>query len=158
MVRSFRDKFAIILYRAYTPVLKIYWWLFRPYTFGVRLLIYHRDFPDTVLLIRHTYGNTQAWNMPGGGYKPSQEKDEAAARREAFEEVGIECGTLKFLGEQKSGREHKRDTVTFYSCVASSLEITLQSEIAEARWFPVSEIRNIKRAPSLDFILTEKLC
>ncbi len=159
MTRNFKisDQLKILGYKLYTPILKIYWFLFRPFKFGTRLLIYHPELSNTILLIRHTYGDTTTWNMPGGGYKPKNEGVEEAARREAFEEVGLEVKDLKYLGEQKSTHEYKRDTVSIYSGIAKSLTITLQSEIAEANWYTLEEACQLKAARSLDYLLFEIL-
>ena len=149
------ERLAIIGYRLYSPLLQTYWKLFRPYTFGTRLLIYHPENKDRVLLIRHTYGDTEAWNMPGGGFKPKSEARETATRREAFEEVGIRVGEITLLTEYKSEREAKRDTVYIYTGSALETNIILESEIAEARWFPLSEINQLKPAHALKVLLEE---
>lgn len=152
---SLYEVVAILSYRLYSPVLQTYWKIFKPYTFGTRLLIYHPQKEGYVLLIRHTYGDTETWNMPGGGFKPKKENQKEAARREAFEEVGIRVGEITLLTEYKSEREAKHDTVYIYTGTALETNIILESEIAEARWFPLSEINQLKPAHALKVLLEE---
>jgi ADP-ribose pyrophosphatase YjhB (NUDIX family) len=149
------EKIAIVGYQLYSPLLQPYWRIFKPYTYGTRLLIYHPDKKDEVLLIRHTYGNTVDWNMPGGGYNTKKEMVEVAARREAKEEVGLCVGDIKLLAEFKSAHEGKRDTVAIFAGTATDLNIVLESEIAEARWFSLYEIPRLKTALVLQFLLKE---
>ena len=123
------------LYRIAQPVRRLYWRIFKPSVFGVRVLITHPDKPTEVLLIRHTYGNREAWNIPGGGYNPKKETPEMAAAREAEEEVGLTLLDLRMLGIYKSGGEGKKDTVTMFAATTKKPnKLKLGPEIAEAFW------------------------
>ena len=71
---------------------RIYIFLFRPVTYGVRALLV-KD--GRILLIRHTYWS--GWHLPGGGIQRG-ETVETAARREVREETGAEMGAVQLLG------------------------------------------------------------
>jgi predicted DNA-binding helix-hairpin-helix protein len=52
-------------------LMRVYWFVFRPVTLGVRILLV-RD--SQVLLVRHSYQD--AWFLPGGGVKRGENLDE----------------------------------------------------------------------------------
>ncbi|HLF99241.1 MAG TPA: NUDIX domain-containing protein [Acidimicrobiia bacterium] len=112
-------------------VIRLWWRVARPRTLGARVLIV--DAEGRVLLIRHTY--RRGWHLPGGGVRRA-ESFEAAARREAREEVGVILGApLELLGMYYSDDEGKFDHIAVY--VARVWEGTPTSdrkEIAETAW------------------------
>ncbi len=59
------------------------------------------DHQQRLLLIERT--DNGKWGLPGGALEPGETTEEAA-RREVFEEVGLELGPLEFLGVT-SGKE-----------------------------------------------------
>lgn len=75
------------------PLLKLYWFLVRPKTFGVQCVIQHRG---AMLLVRNTYGRQQ-WTFPGRSIARG-ETAEDAIRREVREEVGLPLQSLQHLG------------------------------------------------------------
>ncbi len=101
----------------------------QPVTLGVNVLLV-RD--GEVLLVRHTY--RAGWFLPGGGVK-RHETLEAAARREAREEVGATIRELRLMGAYSDFVEAKSDHVVVF--VSESFEQTPNesAEIAEARFF-----------------------
>jgi ADP-ribose pyrophosphatase YjhB (NUDIX family) len=113
------------------PLLKLYWFLVRPRTFGVQCVIQHRG---TLLLVRNTYGRKR-WTFPGGG-KTRGETAEAAIRREVREEVGLHLQELRHIGTFDSTAEYKRDHVVVFAGVSRDRQVTIDTaEILEARWF-----------------------
>lgn len=124
--------------------LLVYFW---PETKGAKCLIENNG---KFLLVRISYGHRE-WTIPGGGVK----KDEAfkvAARREAYEEVGIQVGNLKKIFEYKQNIEYKRDNVKVYYAKVTSPQFKIdETEIAEAGWFSPHELPTNRR-PSLDKI------
>src|SRR5258708_12535025 len=74
-----------LLYKLGYPILRCYWFIFRPKTQGVKCLIL---FGDEVLLIRHTYGHS-VWTLPGGGFKKGETK-EVAVKREVKKELCLD--------------------------------------------------------------------
>lgn len=118
------------------PFGELYWFLFRPKTYGVKCVVRH---DGKFLFIRNSYGSG-AWTFPGGGVKRG-ETPEDAVRREVFEEVGIVVKNLKEIGQFVSAKEYKRDTVTVFMDECEDGRITLDpTEIAEARWFERSHL------------------
>ncbi len=115
---------------------KLYWFVFRPRTTGVKCLICCQD---EVLLIRNSYG-TNIWTLPGGGVKRA-ETPLAAIIREVLEEVGVEGGEWKELGAYESTLEYKRDTIYCFILTVPSREFRLRSsELTEAKWFNISKL------------------
>jgi len=115
-------------------VYKVYLFVARPLTFGVRVMLL-RD--GKVLLIRQTY--MDGWFIPGGGIDRGETLDEAA-RREVREEVRAELNNLRLLGAYSNFKEWKSDhNILFYSD-----DFTLAGghdhEIADMRFFPLDSL------------------
>jgi 8-oxo-dGTP pyrophosphatase MutT (NUDIX family) len=126
-----------LAYKLAVRVLQLYWFVFRPRTFGVTCII--RDADGRVLMVRHTYGK-RAWSFPGGGTKRN-ETSEATVRREIREEVGIELADLQQVGSFLNNVEFKRDSVTVFTARPASAELNLRlEEIAEARWVDLNAL------------------
>ncbi|MCD5381664.1 MAG: NUDIX domain-containing protein [Candidatus Pacebacteria bacterium] len=143
-------KLLPLLYRLASPVRSLYWRILKPLTYGTRVLITHPDNPEKILLIRHSYGNRDAWNIPGGGYNPEQEVAEDGASRETLEEVGMKITDLKVLGIYESGGKGKHDTVTMFSATATHpLAIKTGPEIADAKWVDISSAKNLSNISSV---------
>jgi 8-oxo-dGTP pyrophosphatase MutT (NUDIX family) len=131
--RSLRRRIA----RSIQQLLRIYWWIARPETRGVRAIVLC-DAGRSVLLVKHTY--TVDWYLPGGGVRRGEEL-EAALLRELREELGIATvRELRTLGTYESDREFKRDTVTVFVVSADYGGIRQAAEIEEARSFPLAEL------------------
>lgn len=69
--------------------------VFRPRRRGVKCVVCDRD--GRALFVRHSYGNRDAWELPGGGAH-LREAPVAAARREAREELGVDLASWRPLG------------------------------------------------------------
>ena len=63
-------------------------------TRGVKVMAF--DAQGRLLLVRHGYGRSDLWMLPGGGVG-RREMPEAAARRELMEEVGCRVGALALV-------------------------------------------------------------
>ena len=117
-------------------ILKTYWFIFRPKTFGVKVFLRCNN---EILLVKNPYG-TKKWNLPGGAIR-RKETPEAAAKREVEEELGIKINKLKKLGSFLTTREYKRDTVdVFESWLNQTPEINKDFEIKEAKWFEINNL------------------
>jgi ADP-ribose pyrophosphatase YjhB (NUDIX family) len=128
------------LIKIFSPIvislLRLYWFIFRPKTFGVRCII---QFEDKILFIKHSYGSG-LWSVPGGGIK-RKESFEKAVRREVKEEVGIILKEVKKIGSYISTKEYKIDTVElFWSKVETDTFKIDNFEIIEARWATIDQI------------------
>jgi 8-oxo-dGTP pyrophosphatase MutT (NUDIX family) len=113
---------------------RIYWRIFRPLAWGVRLLLIQ---DDAILLVWHTYQD--GWYLPGGGVKRG-ETFQAAARREAREEVGATTGALQFWGLYSSLNGPKSDHVVVFVCHDFQINGRTDFEIADCRFFPLADL------------------
>lgn len=118
-------------------VQRLVWRVFRPHTRGVKVMLFNNA--GALLLVRHSYGNTVLFMLPGGGIRPF-EAPEAAAVREVREELGCALEDLTFVSAHTSSHEGKRDTVHLYRATAAG-EIRIDGvEIDEARFFPLDAL------------------
>jgi len=95
---------------------------------------------DEVLLIRRGQPPALgAWSLPGGGQELG-ETAEAAARRELFEETGLEIGTLGLAGIADSihrdgaGRVEYHYTIIDFAAAYAGGEARAGGDIAELAW------------------------
>jgi 8-oxo-dGTP pyrophosphatase MutT (NUDIX family) len=115
--------------RLFYNINKLLWRITKPTTMGVRLILV-KD--EAVLLVKHTY--QRHWYLPGGGIKKG-ETVEAAARREAAEELGAELGHLHLVGVYTNFYEHKNDHVVVLSCDDLALTGKTDHEIERFDFF-----------------------
>lgn len=114
----------------------IFWRVRRPMLIGVRALVV-RD--GAVLLIRHRAGRTP-WALPGGGVE-RYERMEAAVRREAAEETGVQVAGLQLLGLYDRIGKGVSNYIGVFVCAPLSEPNPPRSlEIAEARYFPIGAL------------------
>lgn len=115
--------------------LRTWWKIRKPAMFGVKVLLVHPDDPELCLIVRHSYGESARWGLPGGGYRPERESAESAGAREVLEELGL-CiqGLPTRLETTITTLEGKRDTLTILRATPTSASFTPSPEIAEARW------------------------
>ena len=121
------------IYPVAVPFLRLYWRWVKPKTFGVKVIIKHPK-SNQILLVQHSYGDTNIWHLPGGGYNPNRESAKDAAHREVFEELGVGLVELTHLAEYKTSAEGKRDTVTIFTARAQSSNLILNNEIKDCEW------------------------
>jgi 8-oxo-dGTP pyrophosphatase MutT (NUDIX family) len=118
-------------YRAAHLVRCVYWYLLRPHTCGVQLILLRGK---NVLLVRHTYMHRGEWGLPGGGRR-RHENPLATARRELAEELGIKSD-LTELGEILFFHDFRYDSVHVFQqpeiCDQPRVD---RLEISEAQWF-----------------------
>lgn len=124
------------LYRVINPFRTLYWFIFRPKTRGVKVVIFWQG---KILLVRISYAH-RLWTIPGGGVG-RQESFRDAAFRETKEEVGIEANDAEFFYEYHNTSHYKRDTVQCFVAHVSSPKFVIdEQEISEAGWFSPGEI------------------
>lgn len=115
---------------------KIFRKVWKPDLFGVAVVL--RDGEGRVLLVRHNYGPS-GWALPGGGIGRYDDPAEGA-RREMREELGCELEALELLrafSEVISGAHHTGHLFTARPDREPEVD---GRELAEARWFAVSEL------------------
>jgi 8-oxo-dGTP pyrophosphatase MutT (NUDIX family) len=124
-------------YRAAYPLAHFYWFFVRPRKQGVKCVITRRD---EVLLVRHTYGDRRAWELPGGSVKRGEQPLEAA-RRETREELSLTIPDWVALGDFFARQDHRQDTLfCFHAAVDDAAPVADRVEIAEVGWFPVAAL------------------
>ncbi|HEU4328157.1 MAG TPA: NUDIX domain-containing protein [Roseiflexaceae bacterium] len=124
------------LYSLALRVRRRYWSLTRPTLMGVRVLVARGD---EVLLVRHRSG-AEPWSLPGGGVERYERLAEAA-RREAYEETGVQVHVLRLLGVYDNFHSGTSNYVAVF--VAEPLDQPRPPrslEIAEARFFPADRL------------------
>ncbi len=101
----------------------------RPITLGVMVLFVKER---RVLLVKHTYQDL--WYLVGGGVKRN-ETLEAAAMREAREEVGAKPVKLQFFGIYTSFNEGKSNHIVVFYCADFTLTGETDREIESFKFF-----------------------
>jgi ADP-ribose pyrophosphatase YjhB (NUDIX family) len=120
-----------LAYRAAYRLLQLWWLVGRPSKLGVKCLLTHED---RILLVRHTYGH-RAWDIPGGAMRRN-EVPLAAARREMFEELGVESAQWTDIGPLNGVFHHRRDTIYCFVAELPAPSITIdKGELSTASWF-----------------------
>jgi 8-oxo-dGTP pyrophosphatase MutT (NUDIX family) len=133
-----RDPLLRLAFRAGYRTLRVWWWIRRPTKRGVKCVVTRGD--GAVLLVRHTYGRTRQWELPGGGVK-RREAPRDAARRELREELGVELEELEPLGELFARIEGKNDRLWCFTAPIGARRIERDAaEIADAAWFRREEL------------------
>ncbi len=118
------------------PIKRIYWYIFRPKTRGVKCLI-EKD--SKFLLVKLNYAKRK-WTFPGGGVKKRESFLEAAIR-ETKEEAGVDVINPVFIGSYESRIEYKHDTVEVYLGSTERLELKVDPiEVEQAAWFSRNEL------------------
>jgi len=127
-----------IFFQVVNKGLKFYWKIFRPHTFGVRVIICYQD---KILLVKNI--NYSKWVLPGGGFGIN-EKPINALKRELFEETGIIFKKQKFilLGKYFNNYEGKRDKILiYYTFTKKRFEIKpCDLEIKKAKYFKFNNL------------------
>jgi ADP-ribose pyrophosphatase YjhB (NUDIX family) len=123
-----------LVYRIAAPLANAWWQLWRLGQQGSKCVI---TSGGEILMVRHTYGDRQRWDFPGG-FARRGERPSATARRELGEELGVGegLGELRSLGALELRLGRRRDTVHYF--VAELAERTVavdRGEIAEVAWF-----------------------
>jgi ADP-ribose pyrophosphatase YjhB (NUDIX family) len=121
-------------------------------TRGVKAMAF--DPQGRLLLVRHGYGRSDLWMLPGGGVG-WRERPDAAVRRELMEETGCRIKRLELVGTFSSVSEGKRDTIFLYRGRASNEPLPDGLEVIEARFFaldalpPTTSPATMRRVPDL---------
>lgn len=135
------NKFSFILY----PLVKAYWFIRRPKTEGVKVILQHGS---RVLLVKHTYISQSGWTFPGGKIKKGEAPEEAA-KREVKEELGLDLSNIKKLGSFVATKEYKIDTIWVFLAEVENVDvITPNFEIQEVRWFNLAAMPTLPATAS----------
>jgi 8-oxo-dGTP pyrophosphatase MutT (NUDIX family) len=137
-MRRLRDPLVRLAFRVGYRVLRVWWFVARPKQRGVKCVLTRGD---RILLVRHTYGDRERWELPGGGVK-RRESPREAARREVLEELGVDVGDWTALGDLFERIDRKRDRLWCFSAELGD-EHSIERDAAEigaAEWFPRAEL------------------
>ena len=115
-------------------LIRVYWFIFRPVTMGVRIILY-KD--ERFVLVKHSYQD--AWYLPGGGVKRGETVEEAI-RREAAEECGATLYQVLLLGIYSSFNEYKSDHITLFLSTDFSMEVQSDQEIEQVGSFSFEKL------------------
>ena len=152
-MRRLRDPLLRLCFRVGYRVLRVWWAVARPEKRGVKCVLTRGD---RILLVRHTYGVRERWELPGGGVK-RREEPRAAATRETREELGVEVADWTPLGDLFERIDRKRDRLWCFSAELGE-ERTIEldrAEIAAADWFtrddlPAERAKYVTRIVALE--------
>ena len=124
------------LYRIALFGARIYWRIFKPVTYGARIMLVCNN---KVLLVQPR--TLLYWNLPGGGINKN-ENPEAAAIRELYEELDIKINNADYLlGKYTSNAEGKKDTIyIFVKNIDTEIAPKVQIEIGNAGYFDINEL------------------
>jgi ADP-ribose pyrophosphatase YjhB (NUDIX family) len=106
-------------------------------TRGVKVMVFNPA--GELLLVRHSYGNSSEFLIPGGGLRPFEAPEKGAAR-EIREEVGMTLSDLKLAGRFHSKAEGWGDTVHLFTALGLGPPKPDNLEIEEARFFPLDAL------------------
>ena len=121
------------------PVVRLYWRVFKPRSYGVKVVIQNSG---DVLCIKNSY-HYELWSFVGGGVK-RREKPSDAARREVREEVGITVRDLTYCGVIESDAEGKRDIIYVFTATSSTRTFEKDDfEVDRAEWFSGNELPDL---------------
>jgi 8-oxo-dGTP pyrophosphatase MutT (NUDIX family) len=131
-----RQRAYRLAYRAAYCAMCAYWFVVRPRTRGVQLIL---KAEISILLVRHSYGDRGEWALPGGGRRRSEDPV-LCARRELKEELGI-SGEFREIGTLELFHDYRHDTVTIFVVTDLSNAPRLDGiEIVQAQWFPTDHL------------------
>ena len=113
---------------------RIYYFIARPVTLGVRILLIDEE---QVILVKHSY--EQGWFLPGGGLKRG-ETLEQSIRREAAEECGAVLHEGHFIGTFHNLVEYRSDHVSLFISEDFTLLEKHDREIEVVSAFPFGQL------------------
>lgn len=128
---NFYQKIKKLYYFFRNPIYKIYCFIFRPKSLGVKVVVENND---KLLMVRIGYAHKR-FTFPGGGVNKNESFEEAA-KRELEEEVGIKTESLIEMGEYTSESNYKKNIVRcFYLHTDSTFAKIDNFEIIESGWY-----------------------
>lgn len=110
---------------------------------------------DRILLARNANGVFRHLSLLAG-YVEVGETAEQAVQREIMEEVGLKVRNIRYLASQPWGLSQSM-MIGFHAELDGDAGITLQvSELAEANWYPRSELSPMDNTVSIAFEIIER--
>lgn len=106
-------------------------------TRGVKVMAFDGD--GRLLLVRHRYGRSDLWMLPGGDLA-RRESPVAAGVRELAEETGCRLVQVAAMAVFVSRAEGRRDTVHLVRGVTADRPVADGLELTEARFFALDAL------------------
>lgn len=117
------------------PLVRLYWRVFKPKTYGSRAILFNQG---KILLAKNI--NSRHWSLPGGRIDKG-ETPEKCLLRELKEELCLSGIKIDHkLGEYVSNKEGKKDTVHIFVINLETQEFDKQWELEEAKWFSLDNL------------------
>jgi len=149
---TFKQKIIKFFTPAIFRLLVIYWFIFRPKTYGVKVVLKNKG---KLLLVRHSY-LSGILTFPGGGSKKN-EKPEVTAKREILEELGVKLNKVHFLESFEDHSYYKKDVINVIVANVTSPELNIDPfEIKEASWFSEGELPKLGKVGQKVFNIYKK--
>lgn len=115
------------------------------------------DSENRVLMVKERFGALQPYKFPGGAVEMGEDIADAAVR-EVLEETGIEADFVKVLAFRHSHNlslAMDRMSKLYFCCILrpkTSKIIIQESEILEAHWVPIEELKSQVQGIFADFL------
>jgi 8-oxo-dGTP pyrophosphatase MutT (NUDIX family) len=115
---------------------------------------------DSLLLIQHVHAEAGVWVPPGGGVEAEDESVFDCARREAFEETGLQVtlSRIVYIREFLDQENQNRNLELFVSSSDHSGELAIrhvqgsgpdEHDIRNVRWVPRAELNSMIVFPDI---------
>ncbi len=126
-----------IAYRCAQTGRSLYWRIFKPSVFGAKLVVFNAA--GEVLLIRHSYGRSDLYMLPGGGVGRNEDAH-IAAIRELREEVQCSAEDVVFLGKYFDDSKGAKNTISVFTATTRDEPVIDGKEIIEARFIALDHL------------------
>lgn len=137
-------------FRVAHAVRKIWWNLAKPEIFGAKAIVL--DGKGNVLLIRHSYGASHLYMLPGGGVKKGEDPA-LAVGREVQEETGCHFHDARWHGRFLDQTMGAKNWVDIYVGTTSDNPVVDGKEILEAQFMPLEALPDNVSRPTRDRIV-----
>ncbi|MEK7149922.1 MAG: NUDIX domain-containing protein [Patescibacteria group bacterium] len=122
------------LFKIISSIRKLYWFMRRPITTGVKILAISGN---KVLLVKNRY--EKFWYLPGGGIKKGETSIESA-KREMREECSIILDNLRIIGTYSNFSEYKKDSIFLIHSDVTGLMPIKGFEIEKLEFFDMENL------------------
>ena len=144
MPATFLSPLYHLAYRVAQTGRNIYWCVAKPQVFGAKLVVFNAD--GDVLVIRHSYGRSDLYMLPGGGIGRNEDP-ETGAVRELQEEVQCSADNVAFLAKFVDNAKGATNSVTVFTATTKDEPVIDGKELIEARFVPTDQLPdNVSRA------------
>ncbi len=126
-----------LAYRIAQQLRLAYWRFAKPALYGAKIMTFNDA--GELLLIRHSYGKSNLYMLPGGGVKRGEDPQEAALR-ELREETGCAACDVRPLGVYLDTSMGARNHIHLFTARTDDMPEADGYEIVEARFFALDAL------------------